>query len=540
MSGAQTFSAVTTSNLSAANIKSGVTVKVGDSGDSGRITNISGTFTSTVSQGQTKATAAKILSGYSAYIDGSEIKGSISSKSAATYNVSSSDQTISSGQYLSGAQTIRGVTTNNLSDGSKILSGTTIKVGDSANAGRIVSIAGTHVCPTYYATGSWSGARFNLSTTTTSSSALDYYDADVTISQIGSAWYEYLRVWNKGASDYTTISSTQKQIQLVDNGNNAVKLQLSNGTSWFDKLSYTHNKFPNSIVCTNAHDYASNDYYADISYGGSVVERTIAAKNASGTNLKTAALKFVESTYTNSSGTTNQRCVNISFADKRIGRIDIQNVYDSAYPTAIECTNAHDYASNDNYADINYGGTAVNRTIAAKNSAGSVLKSVNFAFMRTTYTNSSGLSNQRCVNMSLGGVRIGRIDIQDVYIAGWDAVSHAFVMMGNNDSSGKATFYSTSYTIPAGTTIDVWPAFRKFSATSGSTTPGDYVNGSRYRFTASSGTKYTLYKGYNTDDTVYYGKLYKSDGTALTGESYYWYGCKTNFGTTASVNVYTH
>ena len=66
---------------------------------------------------------------------------------------------------------------------------------------------------------------------------------------------------------------------------------------------------------------------------------------------------------------------------------------------------------------------------------------------------------------------------------------------------------------------------------------GTWVGGDTITF-SHGGTQRTLYKGYNTDDSVYYGKLYKSDGTALTGDSYYWYGCSTNFGTTASVNVY--
>ena len=123
--------------------KSGITIKVGASGDNSRIKKVTGKFTSssTVSSGQTAATAAKILSGYSAWVDGNEVKGSISSKATATYNVSSSDRTISSGQYLSGAQTIKGVTLTNVSD-AVIKSGTTVKVGDSGDSSRIISVVG--------------------------------------------------------------------------------------------------------------------------------------------------------------------------------------------------------------------------------------------------------------------------------------------------------------------------------------------------------------------------------------------------------------
>ena len=54
------------------------------------------------------AVAADILSGKTAYVNGVKITGQISSKAAATYTPTTSDQTIAAGQYLSGAQTIEG------------------------------------------------------------------------------------------------------------------------------------------------------------------------------------------------------------------------------------------------------------------------------------------------------------------------------------------------------------------------------------------------------------------------------------------------
>lgn len=54
------------------------------------------------------AVANEILSGKTAYVNGSKVTGQISSKSAQTYTPTTSDQTIASGQYLSGAQTIKG------------------------------------------------------------------------------------------------------------------------------------------------------------------------------------------------------------------------------------------------------------------------------------------------------------------------------------------------------------------------------------------------------------------------------------------------
>lgn len=74
---------------------------------------------------------------------------SISTQGASTYYVSTADRTIASSKWLTGAQTIKSVTTTNLS-ASYILSGITVKVGDSGNASRIAQVSGTLTVYTYY------------------------------------------------------------------------------------------------------------------------------------------------------------------------------------------------------------------------------------------------------------------------------------------------------------------------------------------------------------------------------------------------------
>lgn len=50
----------------------------------------------------------KMLDGYSAYAGGVKYSGNIHSKAAATITPSTSDQTIAAGQFLAGAQTVKG------------------------------------------------------------------------------------------------------------------------------------------------------------------------------------------------------------------------------------------------------------------------------------------------------------------------------------------------------------------------------------------------------------------------------------------------
>ena len=88
------------------------------------------------------ATAGDILSGKKAYVNGSEVTGNITSKSAANYNPSTSDQTINASQYLSGAQTIKAVTMTNLTS-ANIANGVTVKIGCSADDDCVASVTGS-------------------------------------------------------------------------------------------------------------------------------------------------------------------------------------------------------------------------------------------------------------------------------------------------------------------------------------------------------------------------------------------------------------
>ena len=107
LTGTQTFKAVKTANITAANIKSGVTVKVGDATDDDRILGIAGTFTnaSTVTTGQNAAGAGQILTGYSAWVDGAEVLGTMANRGAINGSIdglTTTSYTISAGYTTGG------------------------------------------------------------------------------------------------------------------------------------------------------------------------------------------------------------------------------------------------------------------------------------------------------------------------------------------------------------------------------------------------------------------------------------------------------
>lgn len=71
------------------------------------------------------------------------LETSVTGKGTATFYPSTSDQSISASTYVSGVQTFKAVTTNNII-ASNIKSGVTVEVGDADDPGRVLSVTGTY------------------------------------------------------------------------------------------------------------------------------------------------------------------------------------------------------------------------------------------------------------------------------------------------------------------------------------------------------------------------------------------------------------
>ena len=107
--------------------------------------NSSGLITATASATQSvtpTVSAGYVSSGTAGTITVSGSNTSqLSTQAAQTIHPSTTDQTIASGKYLTGTQTIAAVTHN--LDASKILSGTTFKIGDASDDDCVASVTGT-------------------------------------------------------------------------------------------------------------------------------------------------------------------------------------------------------------------------------------------------------------------------------------------------------------------------------------------------------------------------------------------------------------
>ena len=112
-----------------------------------RIPNTGGTASYFYDTTGANISAADIRNGNRGYGANGELTGSMTEKSAASYNPSSSDQTITANQYLAGTQTIKAVTTSNL-QAQYIANGVTVKVGCTADDDCIASVTGTLTSPT--------------------------------------------------------------------------------------------------------------------------------------------------------------------------------------------------------------------------------------------------------------------------------------------------------------------------------------------------------------------------------------------------------
>ena len=138
-----------------------VTAPSSISGTSATVSTGTNTLTLTKSVSVTpNVTSSGYISSGTAGNSSVSLTASVTTQAAQTIHPSTSNQTISSGRYLTGTQTINAVTTSNLT-AENIKNGVTITVGDSSDADCVASVTGTY-------TGGGGTVSYDTKTTTAS------------------------------------------------------------------------------------------------------------------------------------------------------------------------------------------------------------------------------------------------------------------------------------------------------------------------------------------------------------------------------------
>ena len=118
----------------------------------------------------------QMLKGYTALVKGSVVTGTIPSKGAATYTPGTTNQTIASGNYLSGTQTIKGdanLVAGNIKKGVSIFGVAGSYTPTGTNAGIHLTTSGTNYCGSdWKLTSTLSAGTYIVSTVMTNSAGV--------------------------------------------------------------------------------------------------------------------------------------------------------------------------------------------------------------------------------------------------------------------------------------------------------------------------------------------------------------------------------
>lgn len=165
------------------------------------------------------------------YVTGGTTTGTLNltTQAAQTINTSTADQTIASNRWLTGTQTIKSVTTTNLT-ATNIAEGVTVKVGDANNASRITQITGTHSGETQYtATISGSG---NSSYCYVTYNGTKYYSNNGTFSfKAGDTLTIYCRGNNVSINGEPVTLNSYNYTYTLPVGDITINLSYSSSTS---------------------------------------------------------------------------------------------------------------------------------------------------------------------------------------------------------------------------------------------------------------------------------------------------------------------
>ncbi len=187
------------------------------------------------------------------------LTASVTTKAAATINTSTSDQTIASGTYLTGAQTIKAVKVSSTLTAENIKNGVTIEVGDANDSDRITSVTGTYE-------GSGGGGVSIATATKTLTSAA----SSIQFTNLQGEPTSFAVV---SAANLATGASPYKAASVVFDGTNVIGQYITNTSN--AQMTYSSSAYSKSysggtltVTCSGA-NFQANEYTLLYTYNGS-------------------------------------------------------------------------------------------------------------------------------------------------------------------------------------------------------------------------------------------------------------------------------
>ena len=200
----------------------------------------------------------------------------ITTQAAQTIYPSTADQTIASYRWLTGTQTIKSVTTSNLT-AANIAEGVVVKVGDASNASRITQITGTHSGETSYtATIHYNG---NATYCYVSHNNTKYYTNGNTISFKAG---DTLTIYCRGSEvlingDLVTLTNYSYNLELPSSN---IDIYLSYTSSTVNDVAIDLPIFPSGVINLSAGSYNVYGYSkANVSPGTAQTPATMITTN---------------------------------------------------------------------------------------------------------------------------------------------------------------------------------------------------------------------------------------------------------------------
>lgn len=247
-------------NYASASVPAGsATAPASISGTAASVSTGTNTLTLTKTVSVTPTVSAGYVSSGTAGNSSVSLTANITTKAAATYHPSTTDQTISASQYLTGTQTIKAVTMTNLT-AANIKKDVVVKIGDSTDDDCVTTITGTYE-------GSGGGAALTVDTSTATLSS-----AATSISFTGLAG-EPTSFAVVSAAELATGASPWKTAAVVFDGTDLHGQTIrntSNAQVTYDGSSFSKTYSNGTLTITGSGtNFQANQYKLVYTYGGS-------------------------------------------------------------------------------------------------------------------------------------------------------------------------------------------------------------------------------------------------------------------------------